>query len=251
MPTQAIPATDLVEIFSSLQGEGPLVGHRQIFIRFPDCNLNCRYCDTDFEKKDVCLIESAPGSGVLQEVPNPVSHATVSNLVTSWCDVLPGAHHSISITGGEPLLHHEALAVLLPVLRKQLPIYLETNGLLVAELDSLIDHIDWVAMDIKLHSQTGARTEWDVHRDFLKVACRRSCYVKLVVGEGTTDLELQLTADLVAGFGSAIPIVLQPVTRDGRIDVSVERLMQMHAVVADIYADVRVIPQTHRFLGAL
>ena len=39
MLTQAIPATDLVEVFSSVQGEGELIGYRQIFIRFPDCNL--------------------------------------------------------------------------------------------------------------------------------------------------------------------------------------------------------------------
>ncbi|MCL5059022.1 MAG: 7-carboxy-7-deazaguanine synthase QueE, partial [Actinobacteria bacterium] len=34
------------EIFSSVQGEGPYVGTRQIFIRFDGCNLSCRYCDT-------------------------------------------------------------------------------------------------------------------------------------------------------------------------------------------------------------
>ena len=36
------------EIFSSIQGEGLLVGVEQIFIRFCKCNLACKYCDTDF-----------------------------------------------------------------------------------------------------------------------------------------------------------------------------------------------------------
>ncbi|MDX9694125.1 MAG: 7-carboxy-7-deazaguanine synthase QueE, partial [Methanothermobacter sp.] len=36
----------IMEVFSSIQGEGLLVGCRQIFIRFAGCNLNCKYCDT-------------------------------------------------------------------------------------------------------------------------------------------------------------------------------------------------------------
>ena len=36
------------EIFASIQGEGPYVGVKQLFIRFCACNLNCDYCDTPF-----------------------------------------------------------------------------------------------------------------------------------------------------------------------------------------------------------
>ena len=251
MPTPLIPKADLIEIFSSIQGEGVLVGHRQVFIRFPDCNLNCRYCDTDFLKSKTCQIERTPGSGELNELKNPVDFVTVNNLVTAWSSELPGAHHSLSITGGEPLLHSQLLSSWLPELRKTLPIYLETNGTLPDQLESLIVYIDWVSMDIKLHSQTGLQTDWETHRRFLEIANRVKCYAKLVVGEETPDLELQLAAELVSGVSSAIPIILQPVTLDGNIGISTGRLLQMQALVAENHPEVRIIPQTHRFMGVL
>ncbi|HNS26376.1 MAG TPA: 7-carboxy-7-deazaguanine synthase QueE, partial [Methanobacteriaceae archaeon] len=35
--------TRINEVFSSIQGEGKLVGRRQVFIRFSGCNLDCNY----------------------------------------------------------------------------------------------------------------------------------------------------------------------------------------------------------------
>lgn len=37
------------EIFYSLQGEGARAGSPSIFIRLQDCNLSCKFCDTEFE----------------------------------------------------------------------------------------------------------------------------------------------------------------------------------------------------------
>jgi len=36
------------EIFYSIQGEGKRTGEASIFIRLSNCNLNCHYCDTDW-----------------------------------------------------------------------------------------------------------------------------------------------------------------------------------------------------------
>ncbi|MEA3544674.1 MAG: 7-carboxy-7-deazaguanine synthase QueE [Thermodesulfobacteriota bacterium] len=251
MPTQPIPKADLIEIFSSIQGEGVLVGCRQIFLRFPWCNLNCRYCDTDFKQSTVCKVEDQPGSGTLASLPNPLKFEQIQTLLTEWLQALPGAHHSISITGGEPLLHAQLLASWLPELKKLLPVYLETNGTLPEQLASLIDHLAWVSMDIKLHSQTGIVTEWEIHRQFLKIASQIDCYVKLVVGEETPDDELKLAVELVASVEKNIPLVLQPVTMKDQVGISTARLLQMQALIAAVNPNLRVIPQTHRFLGVL
>jgi len=251
MPTPLIPKADLIEIFSSIQGEGVLVGHRQVFLRFPDCNLNCRYCDTNFLKTATCNIETSPGSGELRAFNNPLDYSKVKKLITAWTSELPGAHHSISITGGEPLLHEQVLSSWLPELKAILPIYLETNGTLPDQLSALIQHLDWVSMDIKLHSQTGLRTEWDTHRRFLEIANQTNCFVKLVVGEETPDLELQLAADLITAISKQIPIILQPVTLGNRVAVSTRRLLEMQALISDVNSNLRVIPQTHRFMGVL
>lgn len=248
---QAIPSADLVEIFSSLQGEGELVGYRQIFLRFCGCNLACAYCDTNFLKSATCRVEAVPGSGEMIEYPNPVTLEQVVALLSNWQKQFPGAHHSISITGGEPLLHAHLLQQWLPQLRAVLPVSLETNGTLPAALSLIIHQLDRVAMDFKLPSQTGEATDWQAHQDFLKIARQVDCSVKVVVGENTTDEELIEAAELIASVSQSIPMILQPITKGARIGITNRRLLRLQAVAAAIHSNVRVIPQTHIFMGLM
>lgn len=239
----------LVEIFSSLQGEGELAGYRQIFVRLPGCNLDCAYCDTTIEVPPVCRVETAPGSGQFQEIAQPVSLQTLLEIVHRWCKELPDAHHSISITGGEPLLHDDLLAKWLPELNILLPIHLETNGTLPDAVARLIQHLDYISMDIKLPSSAATPELWDEHRRFLEAAREREVSVKVIVGELTAERELVAACKLVASIDDEIPFIIQPVTdRSGRVAVPAQRLLRLQALASRQLYDVRVLPQMHRFL---
>ncbi len=242
--------SELIEIFSSIQGEGVLSGYRQIFIRYPGCNLSCEYCDTTFNPPPSCKIETIPGSGQFMEIPQPVSLNTVIETVHNWCKLLPDAHHSISITGGEPMLHANLLRQWLPELNLLLPLHLETNGTLPELLPMLIEHLDFIAMDIKLPSSASTPVLWDKHRRFMEIAIERNLSVKVVVSDKTTKVDLLTACKLVSEIDDEIPFIIQPVTaKDGKLAIKPELLMQFQAVAASWLSEVRVIPQMHHLLG--
>ena len=47
----------IVEIFHSVQGEGYHSGESSIFVRFGKCNLQCEWCDTEFNKFQILSLE--------------------------------------------------------------------------------------------------------------------------------------------------------------------------------------------------
>jgi 7-carboxy-7-deazaguanine synthase len=253
MPVPASPRTDgqLLEVFSSIQGEGLLVGCRQIFVRMALCNLHCAYCDTPFAAAAQCRIEDAPASGNFVTIANPVSLDLLASILFQWRQQLPGAHHSISLTGGEPLLQADLLHQWLPTLRTILPLHLETNGTLPTALEPLLPHLDYISMDVKLASVTKAPTPWAEHRQFLSLAKAVSCCVKAVIGEETSAAEVEEVARLVAATAPEALLILQPQTRNGKVAVAANLLMTLQGRAAGIHGNIRVIPQTHHFLNLL
>ncbi len=253
-----MPAARLVEVFSSIQGEGILVGHRQIFVRTYGCNLRCTYCDSPETLKEspvpsVCRVERQPGSWTFGALPNPVAKDTLTGIVR---DYLAEPHHSISITGGEPLLHARFLAQWLPDVRALgLKVFLETNGLLAEHLGRVVGLLDYVSMDFKAPTATGlseAQT-WEKHRAFLDVARHTIVYGKLVITPRTTEAEIDAVTQAIRDVDAAIPLILQPVTPTGveTQTVSPARMIALHARAARRINEVRVIPQTHKMMQLL
>lgn len=225
---------DIAEVFSSRQGEGLFLGARQIFIRFAGCNLNCSFCDT---RKNI-RPEAVGVSDLIRRVRK------INNEM--------GVHHSVSLTGGEPLCYAAFLRFLLPELKKNgFKTYLETNGTLCRELEVLIEHIDIIAMDIKLPSSTGMPPLWDQHKAFLEIARKKNLFVKAVITDGTSEEDLITARGLLEGVDRELLFILQPASaaKDGEFMVDKEKLIRCREIAEERLKNVRIICQTHKFLG--
>lgn len=239
---------NVVEVFSSIQGEGKYVGCRQIFIRFSGCNLKCKYCDTlvSHAPYRYCTTEEDAGSRKFIQITNPVS---VDELAGRIQHLLEVPHHSVSFTGGEPLYRADFIHALVPHLNCK--IFLETNGTLVHELEKVIDDVDIISMDIKLPSITGKEL-WNEHREFMMLAKKKDLYVKLVVSEETTREEFLQAIHLVQTVDPAIPFIIQPVTPINGCNAALPADVLFYQQAAlEVLSDVRVIPQTHKMIGQM
>jgi 7-carboxy-7-deazaguanine synthase len=241
------------EIFSSIQGEGPWIGQRHIFVRFIGCDMRCRYCDTPAaargpnvqSEKGFCRAQKSPASFGHDRVPSPLSPRQLTELCSRL--VIPGpARPIISLTGGEPLLHNDFLAAWLPEVRSRFQIYLETNGIRHQAMDGLRDMIDVVSMDFKLPSATGQRPFWDEHLRFLAAANRKNLFVKAVVTADTQLHDILTSAKIIAGHDASLAFVLQPAS--GPLAPDTAKLMEFQNAALGIIGDVRVIPQAHKIL---
>lgn len=241
------------ELFSSIQGEGILAGRRQIFVRLTECNLDCRYCDTEFKKSDIGKVESAPGSAEFINLPQPMPLHAITAIIADWRTQLPGAHHSVSFTGGEPLLYADLLAELFPDIRKIIPIHLETNGTMHLALGQVKQFVDYISMDMKLPSTAGCTEQlWDIHALFLREALGCNVSVKVVIGDSTDEEEINKVCEIISKVDINTPLFLQPLTLpDGAIGIKVPHLLRLQEMASSRLPDVRVIPQMHKLLGAL
>ena len=91
---------NVIEIFSSIDGEGSRQGLLTTFLRLHDCNIRCSYCDTTYSYGiDSVFIE--------------MTVAEVANVIESL------GNHRITITGGEPLLQEAAVVELIDELNRR------------------------------------------------------------------------------------------------------------------------------------
>ena len=242
---------NLIEIFSSIQGEGKYVGCRQIFVRFEGCNLDCRYCDTENQPgaHPTCQIETHAGSRSFENVANPLSVKDVAARINA---LLAETHHqAVSFTGGEPLLHASFIHALRREIESRVPFFLETNGTLAKQLESILPDIDIISMDIKLPSIL-KQPVWEEHRAFLALARQKDLYVKIVISAETGEEEFHHAITLLHDTAPEALLILQPVTPYGGVAACPpERVLAMQATALRELTDVRVIPQTHKMIGQL
>ncbi|MFC1666874.1 7-carboxy-7-deazaguanine synthase QueE [Candidatus Omnitrophota bacterium] len=216
----------IVEIFDSIQGEGLYAGEAHVFVRFYGCNLECSFCD---EK----------GKYIFSEYD---AEEAVERIVSGKAD-------TVSLTGGEPLLHTDFLKEILPVLKaKDMKVYLETNGILRDKLLEILDFVDIISMDLKLPSSTGLRPYWQEHEDFLKEAIKKEAFVKSVVSAKTILSDIKMAVSIVKALDKNIPFIIQPVSYNDSIE-KIALLPDFFDSARKDLTGVRIMPQIHKILG--
>ena len=242
---------NLIEVFSSVQGEGRYAGCRQLFVRFEGCNLQCRYCDTENAPGThlMCNVEIAPGARRFREIMNPVEAHELAAYINEFLQAVP--HQAVSFTGGEPLLQAGFLRELLPLVNCRR--FLETNGTLPDRLSEILPLVDIISMDIKLPRETG-REMWAEHERFLRLAVEagKDVYVKLVIPGNLAEEDFDRAVRLIADVESSVLLVLQPVTPVNGVPAAEPGMvLELQQRALKLLSDVRVIPQTHRMMNQL
>lgn len=220
-------SANIKEIFTSIQGEGLYIGFNQLFIRFSGCNLHCTYCDTNHEDDAICY--------------TPLSlYEEISRFDAEKI-------HSVSLTGGEPLLHTGFLLEFLPMVKQK--IYLETNGTLPEAMAKTAKYIDIAAVDIKLNSVSNQGNLFATHNKFIEIAKKNNVetFVKVVFDGTLTGDEIKKCAEICRN--NDVPLVLQPVMLDNKLTLSEIELNDILNEFLNYYQNVRLIPQVHKFLN--
>ena len=96
----------MIEVYTSDQGESTWAGLPCVFIRLAGCNLRCTWCDSEFTFTGG---EYRSIASVVEEV-----HALGIPLV--------------EVTGGEPLVHRQAIPLMQQLLELEHQVLLETSG---------------------------------------------------------------------------------------------------------------------------
>jgi 7-carboxy-7-deazaguanine synthase len=200
----------IIEVFHSLQGEGPRTGERTTFIRTARCNLRCSWCDTPYSF----------GPGKERSIPSLVR------------EVSRNRTRNVCLTGGEPLLQGESVDLVRELSSRKCTTVIETGGSLDVTPYLGIPNVV-LSVDVKCpSSKMQGRNRWS-NLPLL----RPTDVLKFVIADRTDYLYARR---VLRERPSRAPAVFQPVwgTDAGRLAdwVLKDRL------------DVRVMLQEHKVL---
>ena len=173
----------VVEIFKSIDGEGKRAGMPTTFIRLALCNLRCTYCDTLYAFDDKCAEEM-----------------TVDEIVHKCIELdCP----SITLTGGEPLIHKDVENLLAELDRNNFDVNVETNGTVDPSRYYLLKNV-WFTVDYKSPS-SGCEAQMNPGA-FKKL--RPQDVLKFVVG---SDEDLEAALRVIREYRPVAQIYFSPV----------------------------------------
>ncbi len=232
----------LFEIFTSVEGEGILYGTKTLFVRLAGCPFTCFYCDTK---------ESLPLDSGTEYSIEDANKLIDSNLKKQT--------YKVNFTGGDPLIQHEAVALLAKhIQEKKIPTYLESSCFDVDRFDHVLPFFDIVKIEFKTKDSDFVDAK---HYDkFIghtmkclqsSVKSKKTTYIKIVVSSKTQPNEFTklvkeifdiVSKDDLDGF------IIQPTY--GISEPSLDLLLELYDLVYPYFIDVKVVPQLHKFIGA-
>lgn len=98
----------VVEIFTSIEGEGIRAGEISTFVRLAGCNLRCSYCDTQYALSK-----------------NSGQEMSVMDILRTAIET---RSQNVTITGGEPLIQKDTYTLVDAFLEQGFLVNIETNG---------------------------------------------------------------------------------------------------------------------------
>ncbi len=223
----------IVEIFRSIQGEGPYAGEMQVFIRFFECNMHCTWCDTP------------------QSIGDGKREYLTYSAQELWQTIKPLTHNAatVSVTGGEPLIQAEFLKEFLPIVRRhKLKVYLDTNGTLPGGLKKILPLVDTIAMDFKLSSSTKERSYLAEHEAFAKIAKRKELFVKIVTTKQTQWADFKKALEIIKKTAPKTWVYIQPNYNELKTGV-IDHCLGLYEKAVDVYPRVKLFPQVHKIMG--
>ncbi|HYY50014.1 MAG TPA: 7-carboxy-7-deazaguanine synthase QueE [Nitrososphaeraceae archaeon] len=231
----------LSEIFTSIEGEGILIGTKTLFIRMAGCHLGCIWCDTGY-----ALPLNSGKEYTLGHVKDMISNELRPNT------------YKANFTGGEPLLQHYAVANLARFIKdKGLKTYLESSCFDSHRFEKVLPFIDICKIEFKMRDSKAVDSE---HHDRLlinerecldlSIECSKTTYIKVVVTASSSigefrnllqDVFTHIETRDLAGF------IIQP--SSAMDEPSLKKLLMFYDAVYPIYHNVRIIPQLHKLMG--
>ena len=254
----------VIEVFSSIQGEGLYVGEPQTFLRLAGCPLRCAWCDTPASwELPAADAKARIGLGpAKRREPALCTPFVAATWIGEAEDALP---RTLSITGGEPLLWPDFILALEGFVGQR-RMHLETAGAHPLALERVLPVLDHISLDLKLPADLGAPLEvfgdqaqepaphdnatWSAARKAcLELLKGRDACAKLILSGERDERDYLPLLDDVARYASDLPVILQPVTPMHGVSAAPQDLLESLVERAmDRSLNVRVIPQVHRFL---